>query len=99
MQLATYRLAILLNRNLEFDARSRIAGCGSARAGRAGNPVRARDFAAPYSSAARQVETSKSNLVRAAGDIAPLLQDSKYDEAFPRFQSLLRQYPTSPFLH
>ncbi|MGA9670342.1 MAG: tetratricopeptide repeat protein, partial [Terracidiphilus sp.] len=38
-------------------------------------------------------------LVTTAGRIESLLQQSKYDEAFPQFKRLLDQYPSTPFLH
>lgn len=46
-----------------------------------------------------EVEPGKKKLVETAGDIAALLQNSKYDLAFPKFELLLRQYPATPFLH
>ena len=41
----------------------------------------------------------EDKLISAAGEIAALLQQSKYDDAFPRFKRLLTEYPTTPFLH
>jgi tetratricopeptide (TPR) repeat protein len=38
-------------------------------------------------------------LITAAGRIESLLQQSKYDEAFPQFKLLLDRYPATPFLH
>jgi Flp pilus assembly protein TadD len=46
-----------------------------------------------------QVETSKETLVETAGEIVALLQNSKYDQAYPKFQALLKEYPSVPFLH
>jgi tetratricopeptide (TPR) repeat protein len=46
-----------------------------------------------------EVDASKRGLVLSAGEIAGLLQDSKYDEVFPKFQALLQKYPMVPFLH
>jgi tetratricopeptide (TPR) repeat protein len=46
-----------------------------------------------------QVEPSKKALVETAGEIAALLQNSKYDLAFPKFELLLKEYPSTPFLH
>ena len=46
-----------------------------------------------------QVEPAKNLLPEAAGEIAALLQNSKYDLAFPKFETLLKEYPTIPFLH
>jgi tetratricopeptide (TPR) repeat protein len=46
-----------------------------------------------------QVEPAKTSLVQTAGEISALLQDSKYDQAFPKFQTLLKEFPSAPFLH
>jgi hypothetical protein len=43
--------------------------------------------------------TQQAALVTAAGRIESLLQQSKYDEAFPQFKLLLDQYPSTPFPH
>jgi tetratricopeptide (TPR) repeat protein len=40
-----------------------------------------------------------ADLISAAGRISALLQQSKYDEAFPLFKALLERYPEAPFLH
>ena len=97
---ARYRLAILLNRDGQWD---RAAEMLASEAG--SGPLAARIQFAFGLTLLRipllpdQVESSKTNLVQAAGEIAGLLQESKYDEAFPKFQDLLRQYPATPFLH
>jgi tetratricopeptide (TPR) repeat protein len=46
-----------------------------------------------------QVEPSRSALVQSAGEIAALLLNSKYDQAYPKFQVLLKEDPSVPFLH
>ena len=46
-----------------------------------------------------QVESSKRDLVRTAGQAAVLLSESRYDSAFPIFEKLLAEYPDTPFLH
>jgi tetratricopeptide (TPR) repeat protein len=46
-----------------------------------------------------QVEPVKTSMVQTAGQISVLLQDSKYDQAFPKFQALLKEFPSEPFLH
>jgi len=46
-----------------------------------------------------QVEPAKSMLVQTAGEISALLQQSKYDAAFLRFEPLLKEFPATPFLH
>jgi len=100
VQLARLRLAILLNRNSEFEQATELL------APEAGSGPRAREIQFVLGMALLhipllpdQVEASKGELVRTAGDIAALLQSSKYDKAFPKFQDLLRQYPATPFLH
>jgi tetratricopeptide (TPR) repeat protein len=44
-------------------------------------------------------EKQQHQLISNAGKIAALLQESRYDEAFPMFKSLLQQFPAEPFLH
>jgi tetratricopeptide (TPR) repeat protein len=44
-------------------------------------------------------EQQQHQLISKAGRIAALLQESRYDEAFPLFKSLLQQFPSEPFLH
>lgn len=46
-----------------------------------------------------QLDPSQTALAQSAGEIAALLQNSKYDRAFPKLQALLKQYPSIPFLH
>ncbi len=100
VQVARLRLAILLNRNSEFDQAAELLG-PEAGSGPLANEIQFVQGMAllRIPLLPDQVEASKSNLVHAAGDIAALLQNSKYDEAFPKFQTLLRQYPSTPFLH
>jgi tetratricopeptide (TPR) repeat protein len=100
VQLARLRLATLLNRNGEFDRAAELL------APEAGSGAYAAEIQFVLGLALLripvlpdEVEASKIDLVRAAGEIATLLHGSKYDEAFPKFESLLRQYPATPFLH
>ena len=46
-----------------------------------------------------QTHPTDSELVSAAGSVAVLLEQSKYDQAFPQFRILLDRYPNAPFLH
>ena len=46
-----------------------------------------------------QLEPTKLALMQSAGEIAALLQNGKYDMAYPKFQVLLKAYPSVPFLH
>jgi Flp pilus assembly protein TadD len=100
VQVARLRLAALLNRNSEFDQAAELLGP------EAGSGPLADEIQFVLGMALLrlpllpdQVEASKGNLVGAAGAVAALLQSSKYDEAFPKLQTLLRQYPSTPFLH
>ena len=45
------------------------------------------------------VGASDRDLVHDAGRISALLQQSRYEEAFPLFKALLQQHPATPFLH
>jgi len=45
------------------------------------------------------VPADQAALITGAGEIAILLQQSKYDDAFAQFKRLLAAYPSSPFLH
>jgi tetratricopeptide (TPR) repeat protein len=46
-----------------------------------------------------QVPAWNNFLVQTAGQISELLQVSKYDQAFPKFQTLVKEFPSTPFLH
>jgi tetratricopeptide (TPR) repeat protein len=46
-----------------------------------------------------QVELSRSGLLESAGETAFLLRQQKYDEAFEHFDTLLKNFPNTPFLH
>ena len=100
VQLARYRLGVLLNRNAEFD---RAAELLAPEAG-PGPLAEKIQFALGMallriSVLPDEVDSSKRSLVLSSGEIAALLQDSKYDAVFPKFQALILQYPGVPFLH
>jgi tetratricopeptide (TPR) repeat protein len=46
-----------------------------------------------------QLEPTKLALMQSAGEVAALLQNGKYDLAYPKFRVLLKAYPSVPFLH
>ena len=46
-----------------------------------------------------QEKQKESDLIRSAGKIAVLLNNSQYDAAFPQFQWLIKENPSAPFLH
>jgi tetratricopeptide (TPR) repeat protein len=100
LQVARYRLGILLNQAGEFDRAADILG-SVAESGPLMNDVQ---FAMGMSllrvaALPDQVDAAKRNLMQIAGTIDLNLQKSKYDDAFAKFAILLRDYPQTPFLH
>lgn len=100
VRLANYTLGILLNRQGEFKAASGTLAT-AAGAGALSDRVQ---FALGMALLRMpllpdQVDPSKRPLVQDAGEVAGLLQESKYDEAFAKFTALLKAYPKTPFLH
>lgn len=100
VQLATYRLAILLNQKGQFEKANPLLDLVA----NSSTLAKESQFALGMNLLRiplmpEQVETSKRELVLAAGEIAALLQESKYDEALPKFKTLLRNYPAVSFLH
>jgi len=100
IQLARYRLASLLNRNGQFD--------------RALEPLAHEETSGPLNERIKiargmsllripllpeEIEEADKPLLETAGEIAALMQESKYDEAFAKFQPLLKDHPDTPFLH
>jgi tetratricopeptide (TPR) repeat protein len=97
---ATYTLSLLLIQSGEFDRASALLA-PAARATPQDAEVR---FALGLCLLRRaqlpdQLSPNQSALIASAGEIASLLEDSRYDEAFNLFQQLLRRYPSEPFLH
>ena len=100
VQIAKYHLALLLNRNGDFDRTTELltpeSGAG---------PVKEQiKFALGIAllriaKLPEEIDPAKSALVRAAGETAALLVESKYDQAFSRFQKLIKEYPDTPYLH
>lgn len=100
VRFAKYHLGVLLIRDGQFENATRIL----ATAAGSGALSKQIEFALGMaflrmSLLPEQIEASKNSLVQTAGEIAALLQDSKYDRAFPKFQFLLKKYPSAPFLH
>jgi predicted Zn-dependent protease len=98
--LARYRLAILENQNHQFESAMETLLPGT----RSGTVAREVQIALGMALLRmpllpEQIEPSKIALVQSAGEIAALLQNSKYDQAYPKFQTLLLEYPSVPFLH
>ena len=100
VQLARYRLGVLLNRSGEFDRAADILGSVA----ESGPLVQQVQFAMGMSllrvaAMPDEIPTSRHNLFQTAGLIDFKLQKSKYDDAFASFAILLRDYPNTPFLH
>jgi tetratricopeptide (TPR) repeat protein len=100
VRLARYHLAILLNRAAQFDSASRLLA-PEANSGSLANEIQ---FALGISLLRmpllpEQVPSQQQALVRSAGEIAILLNASKYEQAFPKVQQILKEHPTTPFLH
>ena len=100
VQLATYRLGILLNRDSQFERAMEVLAAQAST-----QPRRQEiEFALGMSLLRmplqpEQVKSAERAMVQTAGQIAVLLENSKYDDALPRLNSLIQQYPAVPFLH
>jgi tetratricopeptide (TPR) repeat protein len=100
IQLARYRLASLLNRTGLFDRALELLAHEET-----SGPLNERIKIARGMSLLRipmlpeEIEVADKPLLETAGEIAALMQQSKYDEAFAKFQPLLRDHPGTPFLH
>lgn len=97
---ARYHLALLQNRNGQFDDAIETLLPGT----RTGTPATMVIIALGMAFLRTpllpdQLDGSHVNLAQSAGDIAVLLQNSQYDKAYPKFQALLKEYPAVPFLH
>jgi tetratricopeptide (TPR) repeat protein len=100
VRLARYHLAILLNRAAQYESASRLL-VSEANSGSLANEIQ---FALGISLLRmpflpEQVPPSERSLVQIAGEIAILLNASRYDQAFPKLQQILKEHPTTPFLH
>jgi tetratricopeptide (TPR) repeat protein len=98
--LARYHLAVLENRNGQFESAMETLAPGT----RSGTLAKEIQIAIGMALLRMpllpdEVEPSRSSLVQSAGEIAALLQNSKYDQAYPKFQVLLKEHPSAPFLH
>ena len=100
IELAKYRLGSLLIRKGKFEMATELLGP------LAGQPPLASEiqFALGLAllriaSLPDDVDPNRHSLVQQAGDTAQLLLVSKYDQAFPKLQKLIAEYPSTPFLH
>jgi tetratricopeptide (TPR) repeat protein len=100
VRIAEYHSAILLNLNGEFDKAMDLL-LPNAGSGPMADQI---SFALGLSllripELPDQIEPSKQALVRSAGEAVTFLSQSKYEQAFPIFQQLLKDNPDTLFLH
>jgi len=100
VQLAHYALGSLLNRSGQFDRALEILAHEDA-GGALGDRIQiARGMALLHiPMLPEHVEAPGHPLLMAAGEIAGLLEDSEYDDAIAKFQMLVADNPTTPYLH
>ena len=98
--LAKYRLAILLIRQGNFEAATDLLGPLVGQQPLAAEVQFALGLALlRISSLPGEIDAARQALVEQSGDVAQLLLASRYDQAFPKLQKLIAQYPSTPFLH
>jgi tetratricopeptide (TPR) repeat protein len=100
VRIAKYHLALLLNLKSEF-AQSTDLLTEEARRGSADEKIKTalglgllRIPKLPD-----QLDSARSLLVREVGEVATLLAQARYDEAFLQFDRILAEYPNTPYLH
>lgn len=99
VQLANYRLGLLLIHSGQFEAASEVLGPDHS-GPLAGEVEFARGLALLRMPLfPQQVDASKRALVQQCGRVASLLHQSRYDAAFADFNRLLDANPMVPFLH
>ena len=100
IELAKYRLAILLIRKGQFDVATDLLGPMAGQPPLAGEIQFALGMALlRIPSLPDGVDPARHALVEQSGEIAELLLASRYDQAFPKLKALIAQYPATPFLH
>jgi tetratricopeptide (TPR) repeat protein len=100
VRLARYRLGLLLIRDSQFDAASRVLSPEADSGALAGEIRFALGLALLHvAKLPDEVTTQQRSLIDGAGEVAILLRASKYDAAFPKLQQLIREHPSAPFLH
>jgi tetratricopeptide (TPR) repeat protein len=101
VQLANYRLAMLLNRAGQFEKASSLEASTKMMTGPLSKDVQF-VMGMTLLRIARfpeQVDDRDKAIVQQAGATAALLQSSQYEQAFKNFETMLKQAPNLPFLH
>ena len=100
IQLARYRLAGLLNRTGEFDRALELLAHEETSGPLAEGIKITRGMSLlRIPMLPEEMQAPDTPLLESAGEIAALMQQSKYDEAFAKFQPLLKDHSDTPFLH
>ena len=100
VELAKFTLAALLNHNGQRGAAERLLSGETGAGPRGGLPqLVAGMLLLRVSALPEELEPGDRPLVVAAGEIYLLLEQSKYDQAFPTLETLIKQNPATPFLH
>jgi tetratricopeptide (TPR) repeat protein len=100
LQVARYHLAVLLNRNGGFDRATELLTPESG-----SGPLEEQVKFVLGMALLRipllpdELDHANDALVRLAGETAALLTESKYDQAFSRFQQLFKMNSRTPYLH
>jgi tetratricopeptide (TPR) repeat protein len=100
IRIAQYHLAVLLNQSGEFERAVDLLAAGHAE-----GPLATQWNMALGMGLLRvpllpeQVNASQQPMLVSAGEVASLLANSKYDDAFVVLQKLLKEYPNTPFIH
>jgi len=100
VRISRYHLALLLNRNGDFDRAIDLL-IPEIEPGALADEIQ---FAMGIALLRipvlpEQVQPDQLALVRKAGEAAVFLSESRYDKAFPIIENLLSEYPTTRFLH
>jgi tetratricopeptide (TPR) repeat protein len=100
IQLARYRLASLLNRTGQFDRALELLAHEETSGPLAEGIKITRGMSLlRIPMLPEEIEVADKPLLETAGEIAALMQESKYDDAFTKFQPLLKDHPDTSFLH
>jgi tetratricopeptide (TPR) repeat protein len=100
VRIARYRLGLLLIRDSQFDAASRVLSPEADSGALVGEIRFALGLALLHiARLPDEISAQQRTLVDRSGEVAILLHASKYDDAFPKLQQLIRENPSAPFLH
>ena len=100
VQLANYRLALLLIRDSQFSAATTLLTPFAGNAPMAEQTQIALGLALLHiSTLPDNLDARQHDLAQSAGSIVELLLASRYTDAFPAFQKLIAEYPSTPWLY